>query len=126
MTIFMDDGGGVTSESIKYFRDIIPNLQEIIKVEVSFEALRRVAVFDVLQFWTKEYTMILTDMSHNEMWLSGVNCSYGGEGPNGSYVILRELGFIPRGTSFNDSGLASAKAIIFTRDSKGIPQVEVK
>lgn len=77
--LYKDRGARVTQLSLKYFEKNKNKLGKIWKIEVGFEPIRKTA--------KRNYNMVLKG-TKGEMWLSGCNCGYGGEGPHGTAKIL--------------------------------------
>ena len=118
MVIYMDDGGGVTEDSIAFYRHA--QIGRIIRADVSRDPLKVVVKqsfdsYGLVRGWVHlEYTLILFDNKRNELWLSGCNCGYGGTGPHGTYTILQECGLLSKNTSFERSGISESSMIILT------------
>ncbi len=79
--ILKDKGNGVTEESLDFFRAHRENLGKIVKVEM-------------INCRKKKYPLRLTDNNGNEIWLSGCDSGYEGEGPLGTFKVLKELGLL--------------------------------
>lgn len=85
----MDEGHGITRKSLEYWDAYKGIIGRVVRVDVSEEPLHteqdhfRGAIFEYnfVAFGTK-----------GTIYLSGCNCGYGGEGPNGTAKILAELG----------------------------------
>ena len=76
MIVLYDDGGGITQQSVDYFRAKQHCLGMVLDVHISFY---------------RTFPMEITG-ANAVMLLSGVNCGYSGEGTEGSISILRMLG----------------------------------
>ena len=125
MIIFMDDGSGITDRSITFFRSIRHNLQPLIKAELDIDAIYRVASFDSQnRLYKKDYSMILTDMAGNEVWLSGVCCGYKGTAPVGAHKILKEADIGAGDVPFDRSGIATASHIVITANAQHIEKLK--
>ena len=87
-----DNGGGITRESLEFWNKNKNSIGKVTHVEVSAEGL-------YLEDRTGEngitYPVEYNFIAFGEcgaILLSGCNCGYGGEGPNGTAKILAELG----------------------------------
>lgn len=90
-----DDGDGVTQISLEVWKRSRARLGRIVSVRASIEPLlvRIVRSPDGSQYdlgWT-----LRIEGEHGILYLSGCNCGFGGEGPNGTRRILEELGVAP-------------------------------
>jgi len=74
--VLHDDGGGVTARSLAYFRRNGQRLGRVLEVIIDRDRLFSMEIHG----------------SEGLMLLSGCNCGYGGEGPNGNLEILKALG----------------------------------
>ena len=74
--VWQDGGHGITNKSLRYFDSLKGKLGRITNIHISFE---------------RQMSMEI-DCEHGIVLLSGVNCGYGGEGPQGSIEILKRLG----------------------------------
>lgn len=86
-----DDGGGVTRTSLDFWHKNKDKLGLIIGIEASAEALHKENRTERGLTYPIEYNVIIHGYN-GDMLLSGCNCGYGGEGPNGTAKILAELG----------------------------------
>ncbi len=87
-----DDGGGITRESLEFWNQHKGDIGKILTVDVSDEGLHtedRKSESGIT--YPVEYNTLITG-TQGTILLSGCNCGYGGEGPNGTAKILAELG----------------------------------
>lgn len=92
MLVLKDGGHGVTKKSLEFWSFNRSRIGKITHIEVSREALRQ----DDKKYEDITYKVDYTLIAHGEkgeIWLSGCNCGYSGEGPNGTARILAEFGF---------------------------------
>ncbi len=93
---------GVTRKSLIFFEENINKFDEIIALFIYFEDFD--SILDGFYSLSEHFsfgelkalenpTFVLRDKNGRELWLSGCNCGYGGEGPHGSITILEKLGF---------------------------------
>ena len=78
---YKDEGHGITAKSLEFWDQHKPLIGEVTHVGGSFKPLEP----------NTEYTLIIYGL-HGTILLSGCNCGYNGEGPNGTRKILEELG----------------------------------
>jgi len=78
--IIKDGGHGITQKSLALWNARKKDIGKVTSVKSFFENIDE----------TGHNTVITGEKG--EMWLSGCNCGYGGEGPNGTREILVELG----------------------------------
>ena len=81
---YIDNGNGVTRDSIAFFREHRHQLNEIVEATVRFPG------FDDPH---NPYLMALRDDRGDEMLLSGCTAGYAGEGPRGAMQVLVEAGW---------------------------------
>lgn len=117
---------GVTQKCLKFFEDNIDKMGEIQSIFIFFDSIDAVLnnfylPSEQVRYGELKYIQvphfILRDTEGKEMWLSGCNAGYGGEGPNGSRRILNMLdqyGF----SQFSDL-VYQYKIIKIFRDSEG-------
>jgi hypothetical protein len=79
MAVFHDSAGGVTSESLKFWRATKPKLGTILSIACGSHS-------DV------EYNTMVTGTDGVAL-LSGFGCGYSGTGPMGLVELLFDLGF---------------------------------
>ena len=92
MPYLKDDGGGITERSLKFWNENKSKIGKVTHVEVSEEGLQtedRKSESGIT--YPVEYNTMITG-TQGSILLSGCNCGYGGEGPNGTAKILAELG----------------------------------
>ena len=113
MTIFKDEGGGITERSLKYFHSIKPQLGRIVRAEAGFEPLKQETKFGELAgkryTYVADYNLILYDEVGNEVYLSGMSIGYNGTGPHGSFDVLREVGLLPANIRFEDTAIPNSQ-----------------
>ena len=78
MTIYTDEGGGITDASLKLFKSLKGKLGELAWMHINRCDDNNAPLFS-LEVHGYEGTVLL----------SGCNCGYGGTGPHGSAQILR-------------------------------------
>ena len=78
-----DDGGGITADSTRFFRDNRHLLGDIVEAQVFFPG----------SGGPLPYSCVLGDADGNKMWLSGLAAGYPGEGPRAAMQVLVESGF---------------------------------
>lgn len=84
-----DSGHGITEQSLQFWHENKDKIGRVEALEASFEPLMidvdddETGIFE----WNVEIRG-----SGGSIFLSGCNCGYGGEGPNGTATILAELG----------------------------------
>ena len=95
-------GSGGTSRAIAYFEENVNNIEAIIKITIYF--YDEDAIFDnnfyIYDDYSENELLIISTprmvIEFNDgtkpLWLHGVNCGYGGTGPNGSIEILKKIG----------------------------------
>jgi hypothetical protein len=86
-----DGGHGITVESLKFWNENKGSIGRLMHVQVSAEG---VLIEDRTEngiTYPVEYNLMVTG-TKGIILLSGCNCGYGGEGPNGTAKILAELG----------------------------------
>lgn len=99
---FLYEPSGITRDNVKFFWDNISQLDELLSISIYKYKID--AVFDnhfipssLEKYGELEHVInpyfVARDINGREIWLSGCNAGYGGEGPHGSYTILKELGF---------------------------------
>ncbi len=76
--ILKDKGDGITEESLEFFWDNRKKLGEITEVKM-------------FNHRDELYPLRLKDINRNEIWLSGCNAGFCGEGPSGTLRLLEEL-----------------------------------
>lgn len=87
-----DSGHGITKESLRFWLENRNKIGVITCLEASYEPLFVEQVQASAGFtYPLEYNVIVSG-SNGAIILSGCNCGYGGEGPNGTAQILAELG----------------------------------
>jgi hypothetical protein len=87
-----DEGGGITRESLEFWNRHKHDIGNILTVDVSAEGLQTEDRKSESGYtYPVEYNMMVTG-TQGTILLSGCNCGYGGEGPNGTAKILAELG----------------------------------
>ena len=92
---YYDDGGGITVRSLEFWHENKHRIGEVLSLEASLEPLRtadgelRTTMTDLTGF--EEWNVEIKG-ENGSIFLSGCNCGYGGEGPNGTAKILAELG----------------------------------
>lgn len=82
--IWHDDGYGITQTSLAFFRERRECIGSIVGVTMLADPSEDGG-------WTTYPFRIIGEDA--EIWLSGCNSGYGGEGPHGSITILKELGY---------------------------------
>ena len=90
--IHKDDGGGITERSLSFWKQKKDYIGRVVKVEAHQDCLYREKQYSgpgIEHFL--EWNLRITG-SKGSILLSGCNCGYGGEGPNGTRRILMELG----------------------------------
>ena len=87
MNVYKDGGNGITRVSLDYWEKNKGKLGPISYVWASFDGMPDESVRD----YPLEYNLVLAG-ERGVVFLSGCNCGYGGEGPNGTRKILEELG----------------------------------
>lgn len=92
MLTIKDGGGGVTRKSLELWNKDKHRIGKIQRIEVSREALRQEDKKYKDTTYVVDYTFIAYG-ENGELWLSGCNSGYGGEGPSGTARILTEFGF---------------------------------
>jgi len=85
--IYRDEGHGITRTSLAFWDQNKHQVGRIMRVVVA-DVIERVTS---PAGYASEYSMIIYG-STGMIILSGCNCGYGGEGPNGTAKILVELG----------------------------------
>ena len=93
MKVFHDDGRGSTDESVEFFEKLLPELRErgFSPIELSLD-FGRLYIFELLGALRRDpATPGKLDTDVCVVLLSGVNCGYGGEGPDGTVRILALL-----------------------------------
>jgi hypothetical protein len=91
MKTYKDDGGGITERSLAFWRYNIDNIGHApFIIEASYEPV----AWDYLDNVMIEYNLSIAG-SKGCVLLSGCNCGYGGEGPNGTRQILEYYGVSP-------------------------------
>jgi hypothetical protein len=112
MTVFKDDGGGVTEISLKYFAQVSKRVcGRFVRAEASFDPLVSELGRDGFRH---EYNLILVDDCGNQVWLSGCNCGYGGTGPWGTFEVLKQAGIFHKDADFADTRIGSSKHLSWT------------
>jgi hypothetical protein len=91
MTILKDDGGGITKRSLQFWEYNKATIGKIERIEFSLNPLATITLSEGGFPYTVDYTFKALG-ERGEIWLSGCNCGYGGEGPHGTKKILVELG----------------------------------
>lgn len=86
-----DKGGGITVESLKFWNENKNSIGKVTHVEVSADGLFFEDRTENGITYPVEYNFLAFG-SQGAILLSGCNCGYGGEGPNGTAKILAELG----------------------------------
>lgn len=88
-----DEGYGITTKSLEYWNKNKDKLGTIQEVACSFDPIHVEAILggEGGLITPLEYNLKIIG-SNGVMYLSGCNCGYGGEGPNGTRRILEELG----------------------------------
>jgi len=90
--ILKDSGGGITRESLEFWNQNKSKIGLPIRLEASFEGLHTEdRKTDSGITYPVEYNCVIHGYL-GDILLSGCNCGYGGEGPNGTARILAELG----------------------------------
>ncbi len=92
-----DRGGGITAESLDFFRRNRGVLGKIESVRCSFNGSGTI------------YNTVIVGITAI-MHLSGLNCGYGGEGPHGLYTLLKELGLESRG--FSETEIPHSRCVV--------------
>jgi len=82
--ILKDGGECVTDFSLKFFRKNRDKLGRIVKIEIQKRT-------DEKGEWN-QHPFRIVDHKGNQLWLSGCQSGYGGEGPYGAHQVLQELG----------------------------------
>ena len=80
--VYHDQGGGVTRVSLDYFHRLYRRLGKICRVSIDQHRVFSMEIRGV----------------DGVMLLSGCNCGYGGEGPHGTFEVLKELGVTDEAT----------------------------
>lgn len=104
--IYRDNGSGVTEESLRFWRNVkrkVGKVKLLICEEKWDEENRS---------WREYNTRIVGE--NGEVWLSGLNCGYGGEGPHGLLRLLVELG-VPMGDARK---LMMSRKVVVVLDEK--------
>lgn len=86
-----DDGGGITSKSLKFWNENKNNIGFVFGLEASVGALHTEKRTENGVTYFVEYNCKIYGYK-GDILLSGCNCGYGGTGPNGTAKILAELG----------------------------------
>lgn len=81
--IWNDDGWGYTGDSLAYFCEYKNRIGPIVRVAM-------LNYYEDSQWVTYPFR-IVGEMG--EIWLSGCNAGFSGEGPRGSVTVLKELGY---------------------------------
>lgn len=120
LTVFKDDGGGVTELSLKYFHEIKTQLGRIIRAEAGYEPLKQETKYGELAgkryTYVADYNLILYDEFGNEVWLSGTNIGYSGTGPHGTFDILREVELLPANIKFENTAIPNMQKYEWKRE----------
>lgn len=128
--LFADGGGKATYQSIDFFHMIKPMLGKILKATAGFGSLVTVphTIFFNGQFHndTVKYHLILNDDRGREVWLSGCNCGYGGEGPSGTHELLQEVGLLSSDIDFSDSPVCTYDRIEWVLNPDGTVTVNAQ
>src|SRR3989454_9895693 len=93
MKVFHDDGRGSTDESVEFFEKLLPELREcgFTPIELSLD-FGRLYSFELLGVLRRDpATPGTVDIEDCVVLLTGVNCGYGGTGPDGTVRILALL-----------------------------------
>ena len=97
-------GCGITRKCIEYIENNVKNTEDVIAIFIYFNSgdalddnyytTREEMKCDTLMhIETPTFVIKFSDLS--ELWFDGLNCGYGGTGPNGSFRILTEIFNIP-------------------------------
>ena len=86
-----DDGGGITVRSLEFWNEYKDKVGLVFGLEASVDALHTENRTENGITYPIEYNCIIYGYKA-DILLSGCNCGYGGEGPNGTAKILAELG----------------------------------
>ena len=93
MKVFHDDGEGSTDKSVEFFEKLLPELRERgfspIELRLDFGRLYSFELLCVLR--RDPATPGTLDTEVCVILLTGVNCGYGGTGPDGTVRILALL-----------------------------------
>lgn len=89
MKIYKDQGHGITRMSLDFWREKRNLIGRTIKVECDLIPIHKEV--DPETSMALEWSLKITG-TKGIILLSGCNCGYGGEGPHGTAIILRELG----------------------------------
>ncbi len=90
---YKDEGHGITVKSLEFWDQHKLLIGEVTHVAGSFEPLAFVPIPDPsdITLAPLEYNLKIYGL-YGTILLSGCNCGYSGEGPNGTRKILEELG----------------------------------
>ncbi len=86
-----DEGHGVTRKSLAFWQENKHLIGKVICIEGDREGLYKEERESGGIPYTVDYTLLIFG-TRGAILLSGCNCGYGGEGPNGTAKILHELG----------------------------------
>ena len=89
--LLKDDGGGITVRSLQFWNENKDKVGLIIGLEASVDAIHTENRTENGITYPVEYNCKIYGYL-GDILLSGCNCGYGGEGPNGTAKILAELG----------------------------------
>jgi hypothetical protein len=120
MLIVKDDGYGITVDSLATWRDNRELFGRFIEARVYWRSDGalidgRFCLWGGDELHPAPPSMVLIDDRGNELWLSGMTCSYSGEGPAGAETVLR-------GEQFGDAANAVFKyvaRVILRKDQDG-------
>ena len=98
-------GQGVTRKCVEHIRDELPNKQDVEAIFIYFDyadaindgfyTTYKVAKRDTLMRLNVP-TFIVKYSNLDEVWYEGLNCGYGGSGPNGSVDVLTNYFDVPQ------------------------------
>ena len=92
MNLYQDDGGGITVKSLKFWDQHKKLIGKVNQIEADRDYIECERKPMTGGGWLqKDYSVRITG-NKGTILLSGCNCGYGGEGPNGTRQILEELG----------------------------------
>jgi len=86
-----DSGYGVTRDSLKFWNEHKNSIGKITHMVVSEKELFSEHITENGVTYLVDYNCMIFG-TNGAIILSGCNCGYGGEGPNGTAKILAELG----------------------------------
>jgi hypothetical protein len=86
-----DGGDGITARSLAFWRANKAGIGPVLSIEVRDDLLVETSP----DGYPVEYPCVITG-TDGSICLSGCTCGYGGEGPNGTRMILVDLGVPPK------------------------------